>query len=243
MDILQLNSFNKKKRERIRLALRNNDILPKYGQELTSEQKLIDDRISENDFSVFDELKILGQIKKPMSPYKKISNKKRVHKESERPVLKRARILYQLRNIGILPPLGDELTEEQQNIVDYVTINYETPILSFIEKHHHMITPEYRMWYKTKKYVNKFPCRNREFSIEPSDIIIPKYCPYLEIELSTDAKDRNKPHYFSIDRIDSNLGYIKGNVQIISKKANTMKSNATTEELITFAKNILSINS
>jgi hypothetical protein len=43
----------------------------------------------------------------------------------------------------------------------------------------------------------------------------------------------------SLDRIDPNKGYTKDNIQIISVRANAMKSNAQIKDLITFAKGIL----
>lgn len=77
--------------------------------------------------------------------------------------------------------------------------------------------------------------RGIEFSITPDDIIIPKKCPIL-----------NKPfilldnkYTYSLDRIDNSKGYIPGNVKIISRLANTMKNNATDEELEAFAHNIM----
>lgn len=78
-----------------------------------------------------------------------------------------------------------------------------------------------------------------DFNIELSDIIIPKLCPILGIELfKGETKVRkNSP---SLDRIDSTKGYIKGNIQVISNLANTMKNNATEEELIAFSKYMLS---
>ena len=58
-------------------------------------------------------------------------------------------------------------------------------------------------------------------------------CPYSGLKMTLKHGHMNSA---SLDRIDSTKGYIKGNVQVISMKANTMKSNASIEELVTFAK-------
>jgi hypothetical protein len=68
-----------------------------------------------------------------------------------------------------------------------------------------------------------------EFSIEKSDIIIPEVCPYLGIEISQSkgGKTDNSP---SLDRIDNSKGYVKGNVEVISSRANTIKNCGTSGE-------------
>jgi hypothetical protein len=68
--------------------------------------------------------------------------------------------------------------------------------------------------------------KNISFTIDLNDVIIPEKCPVLGIELN--HKDRL--HSPSLDRINNNLGYIKGNVKVISSKANRLKNNGTLEE-------------
>lgn len=80
--------------------------------------------------------------------------------------------------------------------------------------------------------------RGLDFNLELEDIVIPKYCPILEVPFQFGSKD-DYSYSPSIDRIDNSKGYIKGNIQIISMKANTMKNSATPEELYNFCKNIL----
>ena len=72
-----------------------------------------------------------------------------------------------------------------------------------------------------------------EFNIELRDIHIPKKCPILKVPLI--CSTRYSP---SIDRIYPDKGYVKGNIAIISTLANSMKANATPQELLIFAKNI-----
>ena len=74
------------------------------------------------------------------------------------------------------------------------------------------------------------------------DIVIPEYCPYLKIKLTSTIQQCNTASTMSLDRIDSSKGYIKGNVQVISRLANLMKSFASEDELRQFAKSVLEIH-
>jgi hypothetical protein len=75
-----------------------------------------------------------------------------------------------------------------------------------------------------------------EFNLELSDIVIPKLCPVLKIPLAAGSSSGGPRGCSpSLDRIDNTKGYIKGNVQVMSHKANTMKHCANNNELILFA--------
>lgn len=80
--------------------------------------------------------------------------------------------------------------------------------------------------------------RGTEFSLIKEDINVPTHCPILGIKLEVNSNlgKGGKPSSYSLDRIDNTKGYIKGNVQVISHLANSMKSIATREELLLFAK-------
>lgn len=81
--------------------------------------------------------------------------------------------------------------------------------------------------------------KNLDFNLSINDIILPEFCPILDIKLEFN-ESIVKDNSYSIDRIDSNKGYIVGNIQIVSFKANTLKNNATIEELekvISYLKN------
>ena len=78
--------------------------------------------------------------------------------------------------------------------------------------------------------------RELEFNLTIEDISIPKTCPVLGIDLFvTTGRSGSYDNSPSIDRINPNKGYIKGNIQIISALANSMKSNASPENLLKFA--------
>lgn len=79
------------------------------------------------------------------------------------------------------------------------------------------------------------------FKITPVDVPeIPSICPLLEIPLST-TNTRCGPNSPTLDRVVPALGYIKNNIWIISHKANTIKSNASVDELLLLVKNFTSM--
>lgn len=63
------------------------------------------------------------------------------------------------------------------------------------------------------------------FTITKEDIIVPESCPIFGTSWGVSPP--------SLDRIDPTSGYDKGNIQVISTRANTLKNNATLSELET----------
>jgi len=82
------------------------------------------------------------------------------------------------------------------------------------------------IFYSAKKRAEK---KNIDFDIEIEDITIPIMCPVLNIPLKS-ANNRMNDNSPTLDRIDNSKGYVKGNIQIISWRANSLKSNGTKEE-------------
>ena len=111
------------------------------------------------------------------------------------------------------------------------------------------LTPEERSQFiaKQRGYVTEWRLRHRErtllrcarrrakeaglpFSITESDIVIPDTCPILGIPIirGRGSVCRNSP---SVDRTIPALGYVKGNVRVISHRANSLKNDATVAEI------------
>lgn len=98
-------------------------------------------------------------------------------------------------------------------------------------------------WREANKFKNKFSrwkasakANGHVFNITEDDLDWPKHCPYLDTELNYDS-DSLADNIASLDKIVPEKGYISGNVQIISLLANKMKSSATKEQILTFARN------
>ena len=94
--------------------------------------------------------------------------------------------------------------------------------------------PALYMWLKAR---NRARQKSIPFTIEVRDIVIPRCCPLLGVLLNfgKGSVTRSSP---TLDRKIPSLGYVKGNVWVISHKANLIKQDATLEELKLVARNL-----
>lgn len=91
------------------------------------------------------------------------------------------------------------------------------------------VSPEYRLYIAAKVRAKK----NRvPFNISWEDVHIPEKCPLLGITLARGMGQQVQSSP-SIDRIDPTKGYVKGNIWVISYRANAIKRDATIEEFKT----------
>ena len=85
-------------------------------------------------------------------------------------------------------------------------------------------THENRMYHAAKSRATKLGIA---FEIDIEDIKIPERCPILKERLRVE----DRMYTPSLDRLEPSKGYTKGNVWVISNKANMIKNSATLEEL------------
>lgn len=105
------------------------------------------------------------------------------------------------------------------------------------EKHKHKYSNMKKEQHRKNPLKNMLLCakrrakeKNIEFSININDIIMPEICPVFGIPLLV-GDDRSIDNSPSLDRINNTKGYTKDNTIIVSHKANTIKNNASIEDL------------
>ena len=133
---------------------------------------------------------------------------------------------YKIKNKGKIKPASDEQkTKYNENRRKVYEENKEEKRIKSKQKYRENI--QSILYWNAKRRAKE---KNLPFNIEKSDVIIPEYCPILNIKLKVNegvAKDSSP----TLDRIIPSKGYVKGNIQVISYRANTIKNDATIEEL------------
>jgi len=92
-----------------------------------------------------------------------------------------------------------------------------------------------------REHFRRIKKRNHEYNITLDDLLelwIEQNgtCIYSGVKLLHPNEGGNNLNTASLDRIDSNLGYIKGNLQFISIICNQAKNNLTHQEMLEFIK-------
>lgn len=82
--------------------------------------------------------------------------------------------------------------------------------------------------------------RGLQLDLTAEDLLVPEVCPVLGIPLRTRFGVGGGRGWYpdspSVDRIDNNRGYVRGNVVIVSNRVNRIKHTATVEELEAIAR-------
>lgn len=125
---------------------------------------------------------------------------------------------------GELSVISDE---EYQRILNRVkTRNKEVKLRPEIALGKRPDNLAYDMWVRAKLRAKKIGV---EFNIEPADVIIPDVCPVFGKPFNYESiSNAWKP---SLDRLDNEKGYVKGNVRVISWRANKVKNDSTLAEI------------
>lgn len=98
--------------------------------------------------------------------------------------------------------------------------------------------PEGLLYYAAKSRAKRL---GRDFTIKKSDIQIPERCPCCSVKLEIGGSKKGKRNFkaASLDRIDNEKGYVKGNVAVMCWRCNHLKRSASLDELeniVTFIK-------
>ncbi len=141
---------------------------------------------------------------------KQPGRRKEYYKEYDKSRLK-GKMLYNKKRREELPELHKE----------YQRRNYVKNHQNFTPQ-----SPEYKLWKAASSRSKK---KEVPFTILPEEVVIPEFCPILGIKLEQGV---GKSHDASpsLDRVRPELGYVTGNVAVISHLANTIKSFGTAEQ-------------
>lgn len=88
---------------------------------------------------------------------------------------------------------------------------------------------------QTKSFAKK---QGIVFTLIIDDVVIPKFCPLTETEITKSVGEGRILSNPYIYRKDESVGYIKENIIITCILANHLRSCATKEQIVAFAKNI-----
>jgi hypothetical protein len=160
-----------------------------------------------------DRLQRLGYLYDLMYPSRTVFVSSGKTKQTEAERKEKARLLAKERYRREKLSLGDDIRAKAPNGTRQI------------------YSPWYRLWAGAKTRSDK---KNLPFTIQPTDVydLVAdlEVCPVLGIPLCW-TNDKMKDDSPTLDRMVPSLGYVVGNIAVISQKANRIKTDANSEEL------------
>lgn len=103
-------------------------------------------------------------------------------------------------------------------------------------------SPRHNLVFLLQNIRQRCKTTNVPFNVSADDFSnLPTHCPDLKVKLIYGNKGKASPYSATVDKIIPSLGYVPGNVRIISYKANVMKQDASFEEMKTIAESWLQL--
>lgn len=121
---------------------------------------------------------------------------------------------------------GKEKSKAEFSVHSSCKSGYDTSSCKACKKAAHdwkQVPIEKRIYHRVKARAKE---KNLDFDLDLSDIVIPDKCPVFNHEFIYNDTDWT----YSVDRKDPIKGYVKGNIMIISNKANRAKNNLSIDE-------------
>jgi hypothetical protein len=117
--------------------------------------------------------------------------------------------------------------EVKARIKEYV--RSVSPLRATEKRQRHQADPRKRILLSARKrHAKRF---SGDCNLTIDDIVIPDVCPVLGLPLTVVGYKRS-PNSPTLDRIDNSKGYVRGNIRVISWRANNLKSDATLGEAL-----------
>ena len=132
-------------------------------------------------------------------------------------------------------------TDDAKKVAQRYRTTHKDQVKYYQQRYREDNKEQFAMWNKKSYYLdlrrrlyNGAKARSKQkgfvFDLCLSDIIVPDVCPVFGVPFVWGAGIND--YSPSLDRIDSSLGYVKGNVAVISTLANKLKSTATPQQLL-----------
>jgi hypothetical protein len=151
---------------------------------------------------------------------------------------------YQDNRDEILEDRKSYYQENKEEVLARNKLNYETNKEEYLEykKEYYQENKEHLLElskqdrvahpakYLLKNAKERAEKKNLPFDITEDDIVIPEICPVFGIPIVVGSSLEERDNSPSLDRVIPKLGYVKGNVRVISFKANSLKRDGCVED-------------